>query len=389
MNVLSCLIVRNLAVTIERLHQPNLRSEPLILLTGNKRLRVLAVDNLAYETGVEIGITQKQAELLCPTANAFRARDDVYRRVFDEMTAALLREIGKLEAVYHPRNALWYVPTDKVQELLVLQKTIETHLGIQASIGCGSNKFIARVASAGSNEIWYKVKKGDEVDFLAPYPVTLLPLNKDMQRRLPMMGIQTMGQYATLSRAAVFEQWGKDGRWCHDLAKGIDPRPLQSYQVPSVITKSFTFDEPVLDKQILISVCIGVIPDMMQQLNEREARKVILMLECDDKRIHEVHLEPNLPIRDMFQLHRQLPFLLDKPQFTTGILRLALQFIDIAGVIPTQLSLFDFAQKKQSLDKAIIEWQDRFHETLYHPILRDVPSSFPPELQIEYEVVSA
>lgn len=211
---------------------------------------MLAVDHLAYGAGVEIGITQKQAELLCPTANAFRAREDVYRRVFDELTAALIKDIGKIEAVYHPRNALWYVPTDKVQELQVLQKIIETHSGIQASIGCGSNKFVARVASAGG-DTWYKVKKGDEADFLAPYPVTLLPLNKDMQRRLPMMGIQTMGQYVTLLRAAVFEQWGKDGRWCHDLARDIDPRPLQSYQVPPSITKSFIFDEAVLDKQIL------------------------------------------------------------------------------------------------------------------------------------------
>jgi hypothetical protein len=37
-----------------------------------------------------------------------------------------------------------------------------------------------------------------EAAFLAPYPATLLPLDKTMQRRLPLLGIDTLGQLTAL-----------------------------------------------------------------------------------------------------------------------------------------------------------------------------------------------
>ena len=42
----SALVIRDLAATIERLHQPGLGERPLILLCGEHHLKVLATDAL-------------------------------------------------------------------------------------------------------------------------------------------------------------------------------------------------------------------------------------------------------------------------------------------------------------------------------------------------------
>lgn len=388
--MVSVLIVRDLAASIEHQHNPNLKTVPLILLTGNKRLRVLATNLLARHAGVEIGITERQSELICPNAERLRAREDVYRRIFMEITEALIRAIGKVEAHYHSRNALWYVNSNDVEELKILGQIIETRLNTVTTIGTGSNKFVARVASATANMSVSKIiAEGEEVAFLAPYSVNFLPLNKDMKRRLPMMGITNIGQLAKLSRGAVFEQFGKNGRWCHDLSLGVDPRPLQSTKPPLVLRQFVEFDEALHDKEIIVAECLKLAQILIHQLNDREARTTILSLQDADGITHEKRLQPSAAIRDVLQLQRQLPFIMDNFTFSTGIQYLSLQLAEIAEITPTQLSLFDIDKSQQSVDKAVGEWQTRFHEMVYQPKLTDMPQLSPPELQFEYAVVGA
>ena len=47
----SALVIRDLAATIESLHQPQLASRPLIVVSGNGHLKVLASDAWARQAG--------------------------------------------------------------------------------------------------------------------------------------------------------------------------------------------------------------------------------------------------------------------------------------------------------------------------------------------------
>ncbi len=86
-----------------------------------------------------------------------------------------------------------------------MRRRIECLLGGKVTMGTGPGKFVAQVAGMNGSE-HCRVAPGEEAAFLAPYPAALLPLNADIQRRLPMMGIRCIGDFAALSRAAVFEQ---------------------------------------------------------------------------------------------------------------------------------------------------------------------------------------
>ena len=384
----SALVIRDLAATIESLHQPQLVSSPLIVVCGNQHLKVLASDAWARQAGVQAGDSRKQAELHCPDAVVLHAREEVYRRLFAEVTADLVDHIDKVEAQYDPGNALWIVNAHHKDELDILRERIQLHLGGRVSIGTGSSKFVARIAGISGVD-HRKVAEGEEATFLAPFPVSLLPLNADMRRRLPMMGIRSIGDYVALSRAAVFEQWDKQGCWCYDLAIGVDSRPLQSCQPPPVLTQTLSFEDPVADKEILLAACLQLAPLLIEQLKGRAAGRLILLLSDDNHNRHELHLRPSTPLRSLAHFHKQIPLLLEKPSYTTGIAELGLQLSELALVQPQQLSLFEVTREQRSVNQAVNAWRQRFHETVYQLTLTDVPRHFPPALQYETEALGA
>ena len=384
----SALVIWDLAATIERLHQPGLEARPLIVVCGEHQLKVLATDARAREAGVRVGDSRKQAEWLCPNATLLRARDEVYRRLFAEVTADLAHHIDKVEPCYHPGLAWWYVPTDHSKELEILRERIRCQLGGRVTIGTGGGKFVAQVAGASGAE-HCRVARGEEAAFLAPFPAALLPLNADMERRLPMMGIRRIGDFSALSRAAVFEQWERHGRWCHDLALGVDKRPLQAHQPPPVLAGSLSFEEPIADRESLLVACLGLAPSLIQHLKERQAGRLVLLLEDENHNRHELHLRPSAPLRRPAHFEKQLPLLLERLVVTAGISELKLQLSELTAVQPQQLSLFEASHEQRSLRQVVSEWQQRFHETVYQLSLTDVPRHFPPALQYETEALSA
>ena len=384
----SALVIRDLAATIEGLHQPRLAGRPVIVVSGNGHLKVLGTDAWARQAGVQAGDSRKQAEFQCPDAAVVPAREEVYRRLFDEVTADLAHHIDKVEPHYDPGNALWYVQTQHREELDVLRERILARLGGAVSVGTGSGKFVARVAGISSFE-HCRVAPGEEAAFLAPFPVSLLLLTVDMRRRLPMMGIRSIGDYAALSRAAVFEQWGKQGCWCYDLAIGVDARPLQSCQPPPVLGQTLSFEDAVADKESLLAACLGLAPALMHQLQGRAAGRLVLLLTDERHHTHELHLRPSAPLRGPAHFQKQLPLLLDKPAYSTGIIQLGLQLSELTTVQPRQQSLFEVSREQRSVIQAVQAWRQRFHETVYQLSLTDVPRHFPPALQYESEALGA
>src|SRR5436305_5859742 len=84
----------------------------------------------------------------------------------------------------------------------------------------------ANVARAGQALI---VSDDRARSFLAPLPLTLLPLERSRYEELEELGVRTIGQLAGLPGSAVAERLGPDGRRAWGLARGaasgrVEPR---------------------------------------------------------------------------------------------------------------------------------------------------------------------
>ncbi len=108
-------------------------------------------------------------------------------------------------------------------------RAVRRELGeaLQPALGWDSGKFTAQAAARRTPPGRLRaVDAVRERGFLQPLPVTLLPLAGEAVQRLGFLGLRTLGQYAALPPAAVWQQFGRAGKLAHRCARGEDDRPV-------------------------------------------------------------------------------------------------------------------------------------------------------------------
>ena len=264
----ACLRVPHLPVQVERQQDPSLVDAPLIV--GGRPWDPGAVLDCCLQAavaGVMPGMRLAQAETLCPSARFVPAHEESYRTVHDALVAAaehftptvevagpgvLYAEVSGLERRFGPDPRLARRIALEVEQVLCLCPVCDTSLDVQ--VGLGSSKFVAEQAAcaarSGSGCI---VVPGEERAFLSPLSLSALPIDPEMHRRLSLLGVRTLGALAALPRPAVVRQFGPQAGPMHDLACGVDSRPVCADAAPLVLEQSCAFDDSIGDRAILLS----------------------------------------------------------------------------------------------------------------------------------------
>jgi len=110
------------------------------------------------------------------------------------------------------------------------------------------------------------VRAGEEALFLSRLPLAALPLEPGLARRLLPLGLETLGDFASLPVAAVERRYGAAGVALHRLARGADRRGLLPAREPVARGVARALDEPVarLDAlrpvldELLSRLCAGL-----------------------------------------------------------------------------------------------------------------------------------
>jgi DNA polymerase-4 len=370
--MIAAILLRDFAATQEKRLSPALSDKTLVLIeAGKNRPKVIASDAMARQMGVKAGMGYREAQSLCPNAEFLLVEQHRYHRLFDDATIELLEISPRLEMEYQATSAVWY--SDDMTMLPLLLEAIHTKTGIEAQVGMAATKFVARVAAAvASPTLQVSVLKGQEATFLAPYPLSLLPLDKTMKRRLPLLGLETLGQLAALPRIAIWEQFGKHGRWLHDLSRGIDPRPLSPYKVPTRLEMVQNFEDGVTDRLCLYRCLESLSLRLIECLKGQEAGTIALIVQLTDKSVLEQQRQPHEPLRDALSLLRHLRQVLDSLPIHAPAERLEIRLSAIQTLKPVQLSLFAEKKPIQSLQDYLPEWAARhrgasFYRLSSHP----------------------
>jgi nucleotidyltransferase/DNA polymerase involved in DNA repair len=132
-------------------------------------------------------------------------------------------------------SAVYYLDMGRLKgsDAVILSRQLQAmlchDLSLDSSVGLSRGKFPALVAARVTRPDSPRlIGPGEEGAFLSSYPVSTLPLKKEMSERLEMFGILTLGAFAKLPGAAVLSQFGKKGLALHQLAQGNDTRPVTS-----------------------------------------------------------------------------------------------------------------------------------------------------------------
>jgi len=245
--------------SVEVLHDPALRGRPVIVGGTGDRGVVASCSYEARAYGVHSAMPSTRARRLCPQAVFLAGRYDLYsdysRRIHEVFRSftPLVEGIALDEAFLDVSGA-----RRLFGEPLAIASGIRTRihddLGLSASVGVASSKFVAKLASEAAKPRADRrgtragrgivvVAPGEELAFLHPLPVqSLWGVGPATRQRLERFGVRTIGDLAALPEASLVTALGPAiGHQLHQLAWAHDDRAVEPDQQAKSIGHEETY----------------------------------------------------------------------------------------------------------------------------------------------------
>lgn len=237
--------------SVEQLTRPTLRGRPVLVGGLGGRGVVAGASYEARAYGARSAMPMHQARrLIGVTAVVLPPRGVVYgiasRRVFDTVRGLVpvVEQLSFDEAFAEPPQLAGAVAEDVETFCERLRRRVRDETGLIASVGAGSGKQIAKIASGLAKPDGIRVvRHAEEQALLSGLPVRRLwGIGPVAEEKLHRLGIETIGQLAALSDAEAANILGATiGPALHRLARGIDDRPVVERAEAKQISAESTF----------------------------------------------------------------------------------------------------------------------------------------------------
>lgn len=280
--MIACLAIRGFELRAALRSRPGLALQPAALAPapGSEPL-VGAVTPAAAAAGVRPEMRLGEALATCPElalveqdpAAAEQAWEEILQRLEDNGFAVEPIEPGCV-----------YFETSGVERLYGgLERALERALQAvgeawDARAGAADRRFAAlaaaSVARPGQALIVAGGERGNAArEFLAPLPLTLLPLERERYEELEALGVRRLGQLAGLPGGAVAERLGPDGRRAWSLARGEEDGRVRPRRAPVQIDEVLEFPEAV-GNELTLRRALAALVDRLLARRERDGRPV-------------------------------------------------------------------------------------------------------------------
>nr|WP_308213113.1 DNA polymerase IV [Nocardia amikacinitolerans] len=280
--------------SVEQLTRPTLRGRPVLVGGTGGRGVVAGASYEARVFGARSAMPMHQAKrLVGVTAVVVPPRGAVYGVVSGRVFEALRSRIPVLETLsfdeaFGEPEELAGADADRVYEFCAeLRALVRERTGLVASVGAGSGKQLAKIASGLAKPDGIRVVAPDEQQaLLAGLPVRKLwGIGPVAEGRLRSLGIETVGAFAALPESeAVSLLGGSVGAALHRLARGIDDRPVAERAEAKQISAENTYETDIVTLAQLRPAIETMAAAAHARLGKdgRAARTVVLKLKKSD-----------------------------------------------------------------------------------------------------------
>jgi protein ImuB len=169
-----------------------------------------------------------------------------------------------------------------------------------------------------------------------------LPLPEESLRRLGFLGLRTLGQYAALPPAAVWQQFGPAGRLAQRCARGRDDRPVVPRRQAPSLAAGCEFDPPLMERERLLAALERLVFPLLARLrdNLKACGLARLALRFEDGGSQERTHTFLTPTADTTYVLRVLGGLPDRMRWPGGACALEVTLEHVQDAVPEQLPLF-------------------------------------------------
>ncbi|HEY8001525.1 MAG TPA: DNA polymerase IV [Solirubrobacterales bacterium] len=291
-------------VAVELLRRPELRGKPVIVAGRGPRSVVTTASYEARPYGVGSAMPVAHAKRRCPDLVHLPVDMAHYRERSGEVMA-IVAELGvptqpaSLDEVYIDLSTI----ADPVARMSGVVRAIREQLHLDASVGIGPNRLVAKVASDAEKPCGFCVlTRKQAAKRFASEPPRLIPgVGPKTAERLEAIGVRTIGDLQAHPADDLVRRFGQShGSGLHDRAHFRDDSPVERGELKSRSVET-TFDYDIAEISRLEGILTEQAERLAGELREREicGRTIGIKVRLDDwttvTRVHTIDSPTNDP----------------------------------------------------------------------------------------------
>ncbi|HZK20492.1 MAG TPA: DNA polymerase IV, partial [Treponemataceae bacterium] len=355
---------------VEQLDNPEYRGKPVIVggLPTDKRGVVSACSYEARTYGIHSAMPVFNAYKRCPCGIFLRGRMKRYQEKSNEVLQIFsnyspdVQQISIDEAFIDITGTekLFGTPEDTAKKI---QKEVFEKTGLTLSIGLGTTKYIAKIASDINkpNGIYY-VQAGAEKDFMLSLPLKKIwGLGKKTQEKLKNAGLHTTKSVYNASQAMLAGIIGKNtALFLYNAVRGQMAEKFNQKPKSRSLSSERTFPIDINDTYIIETVLMELCYEIMYKMQEKKwnSKTAAIKIRYEDFTTIQAQITTEHCILSAEDLFTKIKNLFYKKYEKSRAIRLIGCGVQNLGKtsIPQQAELFDFEDKKtRAVEKAILE----------------------------------
>jgi DNA polymerase-4 len=289
-------------VAVELLRRPELRGKPVIVAGSGPRAVVTTASYEARPFGVGSAMPVAHAKRRCPDLIHIPVDHAHYR----ERSAEVMKIVGELELPTQPVSLdEVYIDlsstTDPIARMSWVVREIRERLQLEASVGIGPNRLVAKVASDAEKPKGFCVLTREQAaKRFAGEPPRLIPgVGPKTAERLDGMGVRTIGDLQRFPKDELIRHFGQShGTGLHERAHFRDDSRVERGELKSRSVET-TFDYDIADHARLEEILDGQARRLAGELRERKlaGRTIGIKVRLDDwttvTRVHTIDAPTN------------------------------------------------------------------------------------------------
>src|SRR6478735_10299755 len=266
---------------VEQRDKPSLRGKPVVVGGVGGRGVVSTASYEARKYGVRSAMSTREARSRCPHAAFLSGRFHAYRTA-SEQVMAVLRDTSPLVEPLSLDEAFVDLAAAQLDDLDIDTVTAvaerlraqvaEVTGGLTASVGVGTSKFIAKVASElDKPDGLVVVPPGTEIDLLRPMHVSVIPgVGPATTERLRRAGLHTVADLQSVSEDELVRLLGTaHGHWLHHLGHARDDRPVVAERETKSVSVEGTYDTDLTDRKLMAALLTRQARSVSDRLRHR------------------------------------------------------------------------------------------------------------------------
>ena len=241
--------------SVEIRDNPQYLNKPVAVAGSSESRGVVTTCNyIARKFGVKSAMPSVTAKRLCPEIIFLPVNMHKYRDVSQEVHKIFrcytkIIEPVSLDEAYLDVSDSKYCDGNPEKMALQIRQKISEDLGITASAGISSNKFLAKIASDWNKPNGqFSVSDSDIDEFVLKIPVrSIHGVGEKTEKLLKRKKINTCEDLQKIKRYDLIEMLGKYGDTLYQLCRGIDEREVKSDRIRKSLSVEDTYEEDLKD----------------------------------------------------------------------------------------------------------------------------------------------